>query len=239
MLRLASALFLSACCLLSAADRTAAQKPAQLTPAAKAHLAAIEKNLKLLSVAMDSSPVATNDTSSDSELLDDEGVFIGGRAKVDVPEKAFDAWMKEDKVFEALDQLGLVPMSWEELQFAQLRFKNFPSGPSLGQFGLRPALLFRPKSSEAFQSLMKQVELRSTGGGKNSALLRMLVVSLKPSEPRLQNGTTTFTFRLNIHPYGLFYSQSLTLVGTVPADKRDSKALVNSILVALKERPRP
>ncbi len=238
MLRFTSALLLSACCLVSAADRQADKKPAQPSPPAKAHLAAIEKNLKLISVAMDSSPVATNDTSNDSELLEAEGVLIGGRAKVDVPEKALDAWMKEDKVFEALDQLGLVPMSWDELQWAQFKFKNFPSGPSLGQFGLRPALLFRPKSSEAFKSLMKQVELRSIGGGKYSALVRMLVVSLKPSELRTQNNMTTFTLRLDIHPYGLFYSPSLTIVGTVPADKRDSKALINSILIAMKERPR-
>jgi hypothetical protein len=238
MLQARIALFLCASCVVSAAERPDPRKPAQPSPAAKAHLAEIEKNLKLFSVSMESSQVATNDTSNDSELLETEGVLIGGRAKVGVPEKALDAWMKEDKVLEALDRLGLVPMSWDELQFAQFKFKSFPSDPSLGQFGLRPALLFRPKSSEALKSLMKQVELRSIGGAKNSAIVRILVVSLKPSELRTQDGLTTFTLQLNLHPYGIFMSQSTTIIGTIPSDKRDSKALINSILIALKEHPR-
>ncbi|WLT33349.1 hypothetical protein [Geothrix sp. PMB-07] len=232
------ALFLAASWVLAAAERPNPGKPAQLSPAAKAHLAQIEKNLKLFSVSMESSQEISNDTSNDSELLEAESVLIGGRAKIDIPEKALDAWMKEDKVLEALDHLGLVPMTWEELQFAQFKFRSFPSNPSLGQFGLRPALLFRPKSSEALKSLMKQVELRSIGGAKNSAIVRMLVVSLKPSEPRTQNGLTTFTLQLNLHPYGIFMSQSTTFIGTIPSDKRDSKGLINSILIALKERPR-
>lgn len=238
MLHSLVALFLAASCVLAAAERPNPGKPAQLSPAAKAHLAEIEKNLKLFSVSMESTPTITHDTSSDSEFLEVDGVFIGGRASVDVPEKALAAWMKEDKVLEALDQLGLAPMTRDELMSAQSKFKNFPSDPSLGQFGLRPALLFRPKSSEALKSLMKQVELRSIEGSKNSAIVRMLVVSLKPSEPRTQNGLTTFTLQLDLHPYGIFMSQSTTLIGTIPSDKRDSKTLINSILIALKERPR-
>lgn len=223
---------------LSAGQPPKGGGPAQLSPAAKVHLADIEKHLKLTSVSMESASVATYDTSSDSELLDTEEVLIGGRAKVDIPEKALEAWLKEDKVVEALDQLGLAPMTWDEVQWAQAMFKNFPSNQRLGQFGLRPALLFRPKSSEMFKSLMKKVELRNMEGGKNSAIVRMLIVSLKPSELRSQNGMTTFTLRLDLHPYGLFIGQDTTAIGTVPSDRRDSRSLINAILIALKERPR-